>query len=100
MKSVFFCTSALLGQNRLTKAEAEAVAPLLSLNAEETLLLQAVPHRGETAVMPPSDPLIYRFYELVMNYGETFKAVIEEEFGALGPGRSRTRMLRLRTWRR
>ena len=31
--------------------------------------------------MPPTDPLIYRFYELVQNYGPTWKALIEEEFG-------------------
>ena len=31
--------------------------------------------------MPPSDPLIYRFYELVMVNGPAWKALIEEEFG-------------------
>ena len=31
--------------------------------------------------MPPTDPLIYRFYELVMVNGPAWKALIEEEFG-------------------
>ena len=31
--------------------------------------------------MPPTDPLIYRFYELVMINGPALKALIEEEFG-------------------
>jgi cyanate lyase len=37
--------------------------------------------RGEGITMPPTDPLIYRFYELVMNFGPTWKVLIEEEFG-------------------
>ena len=31
--------------------------------------------------MPPTDPLIYRFYEMVMVNGPAWKALIEEEFG-------------------
>jgi cyanate lyase len=31
--------------------------------------------------LPPSDPLIYRFYELVNVYGTTWKELIQEEFG-------------------
>ncbi len=31
--------------------------------------------------MPPTDPLIYRFYELIQNYGPTWKELINEEFG-------------------
>jgi cyanate lyase len=44
-------------------------------------MLNEVPMRGEGAVMPPTDPLIYRFYELVMVNGLAWKPLIDEEFG-------------------
>lgn len=31
--------------------------------------------------MPPKEPLIYRLYEIVMNYGYAYKAVLNEKFG-------------------
>jgi len=52
---------------------------LFSLSKAEQALLNEVPHRGSP--MPPTDPLIYRFYELVMVYGTTWKELIQEEFG-------------------
>ncbi len=42
-------------------------------------MLNEVPYRGSP--MPPTDPLLYRFYELVMVNGPAWKALIEEEFG-------------------
>jgi cyanate lyase len=45
------------------------------------LLLQTVPYKGSPPTSVPTDPLIYRFYELVNVYGTTFKALIHEEFG-------------------
>jgi cyanate lyase len=74
-------TAALLGQFPLTAAEAEKAIALFGLESSDTALLTEPPHRGAGAVMPPTDPLIYRFYELVQNYGSTWKALIEEEFG-------------------
>ena len=74
-------TAALLGQFPLTAAEAEKAAALFDLDASDTALLTESPNRGADAVMPPTDPLIYRFYELVQTYGPTWKALIEEEFG-------------------
>jgi cyanate lyase len=74
-------TAALLGQFPLTAAEAEKAAALFDLEPSDAALLTEPPHRGAGAVMPPTDPLIYRFYELVQNYGTTWKALIEEEFG-------------------
>ena len=44
-------------------------------------MLNEVPYRGDGMPMPPTDPLIYRFYELVMVNGPAWKALIEEEFG-------------------
>jgi cyanate lyase len=70
---------ALLGQMKLTKPQCEAAAKLFGLSEPEKRLLNEVPMRG--AAMPPTDPLIYRFYELVMINGPAWKALIEEEFG-------------------
>ena len=44
-------------------------------------MLNEVPYRGSLPTVPPTDPLIYRFYELVMVYGTTWKELIQEEFG-------------------
>ena len=74
-------TAALLGQFPLTPEEAERAVSLLELDESDAILLTESPNRGANSVMPPTDPLIYRFYELVQNYGTTWKALIEEEFG-------------------
>src|SRR6266700_2834864 len=74
-------TGALLGQMKLTKPQAAKAADLFGLSKSETTLLNEVPMRGTGTAMPPTDPLIYRFYELVMVNGPAWKALIEEEFG-------------------
>jgi cyanate lyase len=70
---------ALLGQMKLVKPLARKAAELFGLNPAEERMLNEVPHRG--SAMPPTDPLLYRFYELVMVNGPAWKALIEEEFG-------------------
>ena len=70
---------AILGQMKLTKPQAEKAAKLFGLSKSEATMLNETPMRG--IQMPPSDPLIYRFYELVMVNGPAWKALIEEEFG-------------------
>jgi len=70
---------ALLGQMKLVKPLAKKAAALFGLSAAEERMLNEVPYRGTP--MPPTDPLIYRFYELVMVNGPAWKALIEEEFG-------------------
>ena len=72
-------TGALLGQMKLTRPQVAKAAELFGLSKSEQALLNEVPYRG--AAMPPTDPLIYRFYELVMVNGPALKALIEEEFG-------------------
>jgi cyanate lyase len=79
--SPIFYTAALLGQMTLTKSEAENAAKLLGLSEAEAAILTESPNRGSLTTLPPTDPLIYRFYELVQTYGTTWKALIEEEFG-------------------
>ena len=74
-------TGALLGHQKLTRPQAAAAAKLFSLSKNEQAMLNEVPMRGAGTPMPPSDPLIYRFYELVMINGPAWKALIEEEFG-------------------
>ena len=66
---------------KLSKAEAENAARVLGLNEDETLLLQEAPYRGSLPTAVPTDPMIYRFYELLQVYGTTWKALIHEEFG-------------------
>ena len=72
---------ALLGQMKLVKAQAARAAELFGLSKAEQAMLNEVPQRGAGTPMPPTDPLIYRFYELVMVNGPAWKALIEEEFG-------------------
>ena len=76
-----YLTAALLGQMKLRPDQAERAAKLFGLGEEETLLLREVPYRGSLPTAVPTDPLIYRFYELVSVYGTTWKELIQEEFG-------------------
>jgi len=79
--SAVYLTAALLGQMKLRPEQAERAAKLLGLDAEEQSLLQETPYRGSLPGAVPTDPLIYRFYELVQVYGTTWKELIQEEFG-------------------
>jgi cyanate lyase len=79
--SVAFTTAALLGQHPLPEAAARAVAELLDLDEEAAVLLQTVPVRGSIPGGVPTEPTIYRFYEIVQVYGTTLKALIHEQFG-------------------
>jgi cyanate lyase len=72
---------ALLGQMKLVKPLAKKAAVLFSLTPDEEAMLNEVPYRGTGTPMPPTDPLLYRFYEMVMVNGPAWKALIEEEFG-------------------
>lgn len=74
-------TAALLGQMTLTNEQATKIGALLELPDEAMEQLQVVPFKGSLPTAVPTDPLIYRFYELVNVYGTTFKALIHEEFG-------------------
>ena len=74
-------TAALLGQMTLTATQAAKIGTMLELPTEAIEQLQVVPYKGSLPTTVPTDPLIYRFYELVNVYGTTFKALIHEEFG-------------------
>ena len=77
--SPMIVVGALLGQMKLVKPVAAKAAALFGLTTEEEKMLNEVPNRG--TAMPPTDPLLYRFYEMVMINGPAIKALIEEEFG-------------------
>ena len=72
---------AIMGQMKLTKPQAAKAADLFGLSKAETAMINEIPMRGTGTPMPPTDPLIYRFYEMVMVNGPAWKALIEEEFG-------------------
>ena len=74
-------TAALLGQMQMTKKQAEAAGKLFGLSDEEIAWLQIVPYKGSLPTAVPTDPLIYRWYEIVNVYGTTIKELIHEEFG-------------------
>jgi cyanate lyase len=74
-------TAACLGQMALSKAQAEAVGKLFELSDEAIAWLQIAPYKGSLPTAVPTDPLIYRWYELVNVYGSTIKELIHEEFG-------------------
>ncbi len=74
-------TAACLGQMTLSSEQAGVVGEIFGLTEEEKKWLMVVPYKGSLPTSVPTDPLIYRFYELVSVYGTTFKELIHEEFG-------------------
>lgn len=73
--------AALMGQMTLTEEQAEKIGLMLELSNDAIATLQLVPYKGSLPTAVPTDPLIYRFYELVNVYGTTLKEIIHEEFG-------------------
>ncbi|PPC76666.1 cyanase [Pokkaliibacter plantistimulans] len=74
-------TAACLGQMTFTKAQAEKVGAIFNLNDEAVAWLQIVPSKGSLSTAVPTDPLVYRLYEIVSVYGSTIKELVHEEFG-------------------
>ena len=74
-------TAALLGQMTFNREQADKAQALFGLTDEEAAWLQIVPYKGSLASAVPTDPLIYRWYEIVSVYGTTIKELIHEEFG-------------------
>ena len=74
-------TPLCLGQMTANAEQARAVAELFGLTDEERKWLQVVPYKGSLPTAVPTDPLVYRWYEVVSVYGSTIKELIHEEFG-------------------
>jgi cyanate lyase len=79
--SLAFVTAALLGQHPLPADAAKVVADKLELDEDAVRLLQTIPLRGSIPGGVPTDPTIYRFYEMVQIYGSTLKALVHEKLG-------------------
>lgn len=80
-RNIVWTASALFGQNVMDFYEAQKVVELLDLSPQVATALQLSPLKGSGSIMPPTDPLIYRLYEIVLIYGESMKAVINEKLG-------------------
>ncbi|ANY90750.1 MULTISPECIES: cyanase [Pseudomonas] len=76
-----FVTAALLGQHPLPAEAAQVVGEKLGLDSDAVALLQTIPLRGSIENRVPTDPTIYRFYEMLQVYGTTLKALVHEKFG-------------------
>ncbi|GAB0152608.1 MULTISPECIES: cyanase [Marinobacterium] len=74
-------TAGCLGQMTFNKQQAETVGEIFGLSDEAIAWLQVVPYKGSLPSAVPTDPLIYRWYEVVSVYGSTIKELIHEEFG-------------------
>ena len=74
-------TAGCLGQMTFDKKQSAVIGKIFGLPAEAVALLQVVPYKGSLPSAVPTDPLIYRWYEIVNVYGTTIKELIHEEFG-------------------
>jgi cyanate lyase len=70
------------GQAQASPSDVQKLSSILGIS--ETTLgeqLLGFPDRGRAGPMPPVEPLIYRLYEIVQNYGYAYKAILNEKFG-------------------
>ena len=74
-------TAALLGQHPVPPDLAARLGDALGLSEEAVAVLQEIPTRGSFPSLPPTDPTIYRLYEVLQVYGPALKALIHEDFG-------------------
>ncbi|MCW5220279.1 cyanase [Verminephrobacter aporrectodeae] len=80
-RSKEWTTALCLGQMSASAEQARCLGEIFGLTDEEQKWLQIVPHKGTLQTPVPTDPLIYRWYEIVNVYGSTIKELIHEEFG-------------------
>ncbi|KAL9624084.1 MAG: hypothetical protein Q9160_001606 [Pyrenula sp. 1 TL-2023] len=76
------CAALFYGQAKASPEDVQKLSKLLEIDhATLSEQLSGFPDRGRTVEMPPKEPLIYRLYEIVQNYGYAYKAVMNEKFG-------------------
>jgi cyanate lyase len=80
-RSPVYITSACLGENSLSAEDANKLGALLDLGPDIVSLLQSSPKKGSRSEDIPKDPLLYRFHEINLVYGDTLKELIHEKFG-------------------
>ncbi|WP_246050000.1 cyanase [Aquibacillus sediminis] len=73
--------AAIMGQASMSADEADKLIVMLGLEQTVSIALQDIPMKGSLNESIPTDPLIYRFYEVMQVYGTTLKSVIHEKFG-------------------
>ena len=74
-------TAGCLGQMTFDAEQVKVIGEIFDLTGEEQKWLRVVPYKGSLPTPAPTDPLIYRWYEIVSVYGTTIKELIHEEFG-------------------
>ncbi|WP_053960322.1 cyanase [Sulfobacillus thermosulfidooxidans] len=79
-RSEVWTTAACLGQATCSDDEVIRLAGILDIPPEDLRAMTIVPHRGNVPTIP-QDPTIYRFYEILLVYGDTIKELIHEKFG-------------------
>lgn len=77
---VFLC-AACLGEHSLTGEQAQRLAAVLDLDDAVTRALTEYPVKGQRGEALMSDPLVYRFKEITLVYGEAIKLIVQEKFG-------------------
>jgi cyanate lyase len=80
-KPVVWTTAALLGQQPIPAELGKVVVEMLGIDESAIPVLAAVPMRGGLPTAVPTDPTIYRFYEVLQVYGGAIKELIHEQFG-------------------
>jgi len=80
-RSKEWVTAGCLGQMTFNKEQAETVGKIFELSDEAVAWLQVTPQKGSFSTQVPTDPLMYRWYEMINVYGTTIKELIHEEFG-------------------
>jgi cyanate lyase len=78
-----FIASCVYGENSMLPAMAEKLCTLLDLDEGTKSVLTACPTKGNSLgdKVVPTDPLLYRFYEILCVYGTSLKEVIQEKCG-------------------
>jgi cyanate lyase len=82
-RSEVYVAALFYGQAQADASDIAGLSQALEIPDTELLRLGLCnfPDRGRAGPMPPVEPLIYRLYEIVQNYGYAFKSVLNEKFG-------------------
>lgn len=81
-RSEVACAALFYGQATASAEDIDRLSKLLDIPKEPLAeQLTAFPNRGYSGPMPPKEPLIYRLYEIIQNYGYSYKAILNEKFG-------------------
>ncbi len=77
---VFVCATCL-GEHSMTDDQARALGEVLGLGKDVIRALTECPTKAQQGEALMTDPLVYRFKEIGMVYGESVKQIVHEKFG-------------------